>query len=568
MSLFVWTRVRIPPTPLFINFYNITKKKFFLYSILSGLLLSLGWPTRGNAIFLFIAFVPLLYSEKKFNKSISYVFLFSFITFFIWNLCTTYWLHYSKRIDGTYAFEEAYLIPSIFNSFLMSIVFTFYSFTKKYIKNEIIRYVILICSWIIFEKMHLEWDLSWPWLTLGNGFSGKIKWIQWYEYTGTLGGTIWIWVTNIAIADSIIRYNNIFNLFKKISIIIIFVMGIIIFSKIIYYSYSYEHKYYKNKPIEILILQPNIDPYNQKYKLSTKDTINKLFKLIKKKISKNTMFIIAPETYLPGNGDRILIKDLIKSKIVNNIKNLLSSTSPKAVFITGMELYKEYHPHTKNSNKHNYILDKQNSKFKRCFNSAVKIEVYSKNIKFCNKSKLVPGVEMFPYKKILYPILSKIINIRDNIMYLTKGNVCVLKHNYLNINVAAIICYESIFGEYVTKFFRKNSKLIIIITNDGWWGNSQGHKQHMYYSRLRAIENRKYIARSANTGISCFINDKGDILSSLPYGKEGCLLKKIFFNNKKTFYTKHGDVLFVVSYLTLILIFIKTIYNKFFFNKK
>ncbi len=521
-----------------------------------------GWPTSGNPIFLFIAFIPLLYIEDCLNHSFFYIFIFSFITFLTWNAISTSWLSYAKRTNGIFAIE-AYLIPILINSFFMSTVFTCYSCIKKYTKSKKIGYVFLVCLWILFEKMHLEWELSWPWLNLGNGFSNHIEWIQWYEYTGTLGGSIWIWIVNIVFIESILEYKknkNIVFFYKKIFFNIAQIFFLIFVSNIIYIKY--ECKKYE-KYVDTLILQPNIDPYYQKYKISTNKLILKLKKLIDKKISKKSIIIIAPETTFPGNGNKISTKNISKNRIISVFIDYLKKKSPNTVFITGMELYTLY---KKNNSK---TTVPNNTKWVDIFNSVIQIGT-NENIEYHHKSKLVPAVETFPYKKIFFPILGNILlNFGGTVMELGKQDYpSVFKHPYLGIKIAPIICYESVFGEYVSNFFKKNAELMVIITNDGWWGSSEGHKQHMFYARLRAIENRKYIARSANTGISCCINEKGEIISSIPYGIEGILYNRIYLNKKKTFYIKHGDFIAKISLLTTIIILLYTVIYKIYIIKK
>ncbi|WP_185858530.1 apolipoprotein N-acyltransferase [Blattabacterium cuenoti] len=538
------------------------KIQFFIYSIFSGILLGLGWPTNGNPFFLFIAFVPLLYVENSLNHSFFYIFFLSFVTFFTWNAISTCWLSYTKQTNGSFAIE-AYLIPVFLNSFFMSMVFICYSWIKKYVKSRNIGYIFLVCLWILFEKIHLEWELSWPWLNLGNGFCNRIEWIQWYEYTGTLGGTLWIWIVNIGFTESIIKYKKnrkILFLYQKILLNIGKIFLLILVSNIIYFKYEGE-KY--KKFIDVLILQPNIDPYNQKYSISTQKLILKLKKLINKKISLKSIVIIAPETTLPGKSSKISIKNISKNRIISIFKNYLIKKSPKTVFITGIELFTLY---KKNISKTSIpVSTNKNTKiWIDIFNSVIQIGT-NKNIEYHHKSKLVPAVETFPYKKIFYPILGNILlNLGGTVMELGKQNQpTVFHHPFSGIKIAPIICYESVFGEYVSNFFRKkNAEFMIIITNDGWWGQTQGHQQHMFYARLRAIENRKWIARSANTGISCFINEKGDITSSIPYGKEGILYQKIYLNKNHTFYIKHGDFIAKISLLVLIIILLYTIiYN-------
>ncbi|WP_238785139.1 apolipoprotein N-acyltransferase [Blattabacterium cuenoti] len=508
-----------------------------------------GWPTNGNPLFLFISFVPLLYVEEFLSKknNFRYIFLFSFISFLIWNSTTTWWLSYAKRPDGSYAIE-AFLIPILFNSLFMSIIFIIYSYIKKNLDNRDIGYIFLICFWILFEKLHLEWELSWPWLNLGNGFSNQIKWIQWYEYTGTLGGTIWIWIVNIGIIKSIIRYKknkNIIVLYKNCLINVMNIILMIFISIVIYNNLIIKRDYV----VTTLLLQPNIDPYSKK--MSTKKIIYELKTLINKKIIKKPLLVVAPETLFSLSENKAISNsnylDINDNEVINQLRNFLKKKSPKTIFITGVELT---------------TLHKK----KKFYNSIIQIKTDSKHIYYHHKYKLVPGGENFPYKNILYPILGNmLLDFGGNIIELGKLNIVLFKH--FHFNIAPIICYESVFGEYVSNFCKKNANLMVIITNDGWWGKSEGYKQHLYYSRLRAIETRKYIARSSNTGISCFIDEKGNIKSFLPYGKHGVLYQKIYSNSKQTFYIRNGDLLYRICFVITIIIILYLLIYKFIINK-
>ena len=108
---------------------------------------------------------------------------------------------------------------------------------------------------------------------------------------------------------------------------------------------------------------------------------------------------------------------------------------------------------------------------------------------------------------------------------------------------APLICYESIYGEFNAEQCRQGAEFIAVITNDGWWEDTPGYKQHMSFSRLRAIENRKDVARSANTGISCFINQRGDVIQQTKWWEPKALRGTLNKNNKLTFYTVRGDIL-------------------------
>lgn len=121
--------------------------------------------------------------------------------------------------------------------------------------------------------------------------------------------------------------------------------------------------------------------------------------------------------------------------------------------------------------------------------------------------------------------------------------------------MAPVVCYESIFGEYVGDYINNGANLIFIITNDGWWRDTPGYKQHLAYARLRAIETRRQIARSANTGISCVVDELGNLHAEQPWWKEGYIMANLTPNNQKTFFVRFGDVLSkLASLITVLLI--------------
>jgi apolipoprotein N-acyltransferase len=129
--------------------------------------------------------------------------------------------------------------------------------------------------------------------------------------------------------------------------------------------------------------------------------------------------------------------------------------------------------------------------------------------------------------------------------------------NIKNINIRPLICYESIYGEMNFN----NSNLIAIITNDGWWKNTAGFKQHFSYARLRAIEQRKTIVRSANTGISGVIAAKGEVLAQTKWAEAICIEATVGVNNKKTFYAQFGNYIgrlsLFITFMLMIVAFVK-----------
>ena len=199
------------------------------------------------------------------------------------------------------------------------------------------------------------------------------------------------------------------------------------------------------------------------------------------------------------------------------------------------------------------------------YNSALHLKGQKQYINSYHKSKLVPGAEQMPFQSVLYPVLGDgILNIGPStaIGNFSKQDTVTI----FNESIAPIICYESIYGDHVAKFVRKGAQAIVIITNDGWWKKTSGYKQHNMYAKLRAIETRRYIARSANTGISSVINSFGEIENSLDGDIQGVIKSNIKLNNEQTFYVQYGDVLGRLSaFLSIIFVlyfFVKKLINK------
>lgn len=137
----------------------------------------------------------------------------------------------------------------------------------------------------------------------------------------------------------------------------------------------------------------------------------------------------------------------------------------------------------------------------------------------------------------------------------------VFYHSNNKTSIAPVICYESAFGEHVSNYIKKGASLIFVITNDGWWGDTPGYKQHLNCSQLRAIENRRSIARSANTGILAFINQRGEIVSNTAWWEKSAIKDVLKTNNKITFYTRYGDYIGRLARFLSILLVLYLIVN-------
>jgi apolipoprotein N-acyltransferase len=198
------------------------------------------------------------------------------------------------------------------------------------------------------------------------------------------------------------------------------------------------------------------------------------------------------------------------------------------------------------------------------YNSAVLISP-NDSLQVYHKSKLVVGAEYTPFKKILVPLIGDWVTKTIGVSMgsnVSQKEPSVFKVPETPIKVAPIICYESVYAEYVTKYVQKGANLLAVITNDGWWGNTEGHRQHLSMARLRAVENRRDVVQSANTGISAHINQKGEIVQKLGYNKRGSITAKVHLNEQKTFYAEQGDYIARVAIFIAVLLFLYTFSRK------
>ena len=185
-----------------------------------------------------------------------------------------------------------------------------------------------------------------------------------------------------------------------------------------------------------------------------------------------------------------------------------------------------------------------------------------------HKSKLTPGVETIPSWGILKPIEKLAIDLGGTVGTLGTDNEILVFTDAKKRKVVPIICYESVYGEFVVKTIRDGATMIFVITNDGWWGNTPGHRQHFLFSILRAIETRRSIARSANTGISVFINQRGDVFQQTAYWEPTVIKQQINANDKLTYYVKNGDYIARVSVFISVLVLLISLIQGFLKKKK
>jgi apolipoprotein N-acyltransferase len=488
-------------------------------ALTAGLLLWAAWPVSPMTYLLFIAWIPLLWVENTSTNRKKF-FGYTYITMFIWNVATTWWI-WNASIPGAVA---AFLA----NSLLMCLPWLGFSITKKWLGNNI-GYISLVVYWMAFEYIHVsDWGLSWPWLTLGNGFSTRTEWIQWYEYTGTSGGTLWILLVNILLflhlRDNLMRQER-----KSYRWILSAIAALIL--PLIISRFSFHSIQVTGPAKNVVVVQPNIDPYEKIYTGTFEKQLQILISNSEKQIDDNTALVVWPETALYMES-RINETDLKSNFFLAPLWGFLQR-HPSISLFTGIESFRTVDKPTKYSETFDGIHYES-------YNGSVLMDSSGASA-FYHKSMLVPGVETLPwFLRFIKKWFDKFGGTTGGYAKQKDRTVLSEKNGF---RIAPAICYESIYGEYMSKYIKNGANIICIITNDGWWGKTPGHKQHLSYARLRAIETRTWVARSANTGISCFIDPNGVLIDPQPYDTVAAIKLPVAPQSKQTFFTRYGDLL-------------------------
>ncbi|WP_291721652.1 apolipoprotein N-acyltransferase [Bernardetia sp.] len=547
---------------------NYRRKKYYALSlsILGGILMALGWYFPFSPL-LFVGLIPMMeliefYFDKnekqkadttttKKKKYFTRLCFFIWIYFIVWNVGVYWWLWNALSVGVIGVF--------LLNAFLQLLPIIFYVFTRRF-SVGFINYLSLVSCWLFFEYVHLNWVLSYPWMNLGNALGEVPMWAQWYEYTGALGGSIWILLANILGHHVFIKQDI------KVGAYLVWILVPIGISYGIYASYNDEEM--KNlDSVEMAVLQPNLDCYNEKFSrnpktgepatnhISFKDQIQRYIDLAKSVMTDSTKYIVLPETAFHQNSTEY---NYTSQPDLEPIFDFCRENN--LILIAGADTYKFY---TESDTIPKTARQSNGGSYYDMYNAAVQFAPFVKDsISFYHKSKLVIGAETNPIKMIL-PNQSASLLFVDIMGTLgTQDYRGVFTSPNSKAKVAPAICWEAVYGEFCTEYAQNGANVIVVPTNEGWWGNTPAPRQLWALSALRAIETRRSVARAANTGISGFIDQTGKDISRSNYGEQTALKYKVKLNNEITFYTLHGDYLGRLAGFLAVFFFISAFVRK------
>lgn len=513
---------------------NREKKTMAVLVIAFALLMSIPYLIPHMGWVALFGFVPLLCMDRIASIcGMKKVWIWHYCAFVLWNAFTTFWVCNATIGGGIFAVMA--------NAFQMSIIFGTFRLSKKVFKGTL-PYILLAAMWIAWERIYFDAEISWPWLTLGNSFARTIRLAQWYEFTGTLGGSLWIWVCNLSIFGimcsmsdgSIFNWNNKAKIAAAVSISILFLAPITT-SLVIWDKYEES-----NNPVDVAIFQPNFDPYH-KFQFLSQDQQNAILEdqmksVLSKRDSSDSspLLLLAPETFTSD----VVVNSIDSGKTWRRFRNTLAQY-PGANLIYGASAT-EYIWSEKAPSK--TARPAGEGVWRESRNSALILDGSGRTQIF-HKSKLVVGVEKTPYPGFFCKIDDMLGGVMGRCIGQEEISLLNMNSGDRQIPVGCAICYESIYGEYCTNYVRKGAELMTVITNDAWWGDTPGYKQHLSYASLRAIELRRDIARCANTGISAIINQRGEIVSHTNWWEDDILKGEVNLNDELTFFVREGDII-------------------------
>jgi apolipoprotein N-acyltransferase len=490
-------------------------KKNLLLAGLSGLLLTASFPKIGLDWLVWVALIPLFAAIA--NLSVKKSFRIGFIAGLIHYLSLLYWV---VPVMRTYGYLPLYLSITILFLFaaILALFPAVFSMAVAAMGRSPARCLITMpLFWVAVEYIRTYIFTGFPWALLGHSQYLRLQLIQTADLFGVYGVSFLIVLGNTALFLILTRITR--QPWQKKSIskrlpavaAIFFVLGFL-------FTWLYgtwrikttDHLMAASPNARIAVIQGNVFQaikWNPAYQAATVKTHNRLSLSAK---SENPDLIVWPESATPFF---LFYDEEPTQKVLEGIQETDTDYLIGSPSFTGKEGNIAY------------------------YNSAYLISPGTKTIHTYEKAHLVPYGEYVPFKKWL-PFLGKIVAQVGDFRPGKAGKTIPWEKGALGVQ----ICYEIIFPGLSRAMVKNDAVLLINITNDAWFGKTSGPYQHFSITVFRAVENRRALARAANTGISGFIDPAGRILTSTPLLQEAAVTRTLPLIRSKTFYTRFGDL--------------------------
>ncbi|MEP1357744.1 apolipoprotein N-acyltransferase [Ekhidna sp.] len=524
-----------------------TNMLVFFLCCLFVLITVLSWSFDDLSFLCFVSFLPVFFlvDIMKERNSLQFTLLLFFLNLVI-NILVFSWL-----------FSVSYA-AGLSICFLNSLVFTVpYFFLKSNNSSFInINKYLFLTFWVAVEFFHFRWSIAFPLLNLGYCLSSYPNIIQFYEVTGSLGGTFWVLLTNILLYDFVRSFRMTHSgkhLHKIIRVSMFFIFPILI-------SRLMENENYikENNKFNVLVVHPSIDCENEKYNREASEVTKYYLSLLDtSSLIGSADLILLPETSLPDIG---FLHELDKNESMNLLSNFVRKH--KTPISSGAISYSlENNINEKKAHENpNLVYSSKYDVWYKVFNSFIQLDSdYS--VQHRAKENLVP-IEETLLKGKFFSILRKLVGSRGGFFFSREDRPSYLFELKSGSAYAPIICYESAFSNILRKSVLKGAEFITVGLNECWYKNTSGAKHFLRAASIRAIETRKYIVRSSNMGYSSVTNLNGHIIDKTFSSEPKVFLAAIHRNGIKTFFVKNGDWLGYLNFLFMLTLVSISFYRK------
>ncbi len=515
-----------------------------IISILSGLALNIAFPNIELHWFIWIGIIPIFFVLN--NSNLLSGFFLGFVYSFVHYFFLIFWVTYTFTIYGNLSWIVAIGILS-FLCFALAIFNAIAFFLTSWICRK--PYVFLYCTpvfWVTFDYLKSFMFTGLPWEYLAYSQYTNLKLIQIADIFGIYGVTFLIVLVNCFIYLFIIfllKKDWKGSKIKKEFLIYNFVFIIIIFVCVFFYGNikisTINIVKNESKHVTASIVQGNINQKDKWKENFQKSTVDKYLDLSLSLINKRAKpdIIVWSETALPFY---FLYENKYTPTVIDGIKKINTD------FLVGSPSYS----HIKDEIKY--------------YNTAFLIDSKGNNRGKYNKVHLVPFGEYVPdFWKNFFPFLHKIV--KGTLGDFSPGQPIALDWSKCKLGIQ--ICFELIYPELYRALVKDDAELLISMSNDAWFGTSKAAYQHFSMVIFRAIENRRAIIRSGNTGISGFIDPTGKIIKQTQVGVEAVETETVPIITLKSFYTQYGDVFSIVCVIITFFAVIITIFQVFYLKR-
>jgi len=496
------------------------KKKDTLLSLLSGILLILSFPNFDLEYLAWFALVPLFYSIE--GKGLFHAFTLGFLTGFVSFLGILYWIIVAIHTYGNVPLILSGLILLLLVMYL-SLFIGVFTFLTRFIQiGSGLRTILLTpILWVSLEYLRSFLLTGFPWANLGYSQYLNLPFIQMADITGAYGASLVIILFNATLYWVLQQWPKKTFPFKEVTIIALILLGFLI------YGYgkmrAVDRQMLQSPPLKIGLVQGNIDQSIKWDESFQKETLKIYERLSFKVAEEKPDLIIWPETATPFFFQEASEYQPLVLDIPERAKAFLLFGSPS------------------------YKIEKGKVNH---YNSAYLASPAKELVGRYDKIHLVPFGEYIPLSNLLFFIGS----LGEGIGNFKPGKE-IFNFSIPQGQFGVLICFEIIFPDLCRRFVKRGAGFLVTITNDAWFGRTSAPYQHLSIATFRAIENRVFIARAANTGISGFIDPKGKIVGQGGIFTEEAMNRTIRLSKEKTFYTLYGDVFaWICSGLSLLLL--------------